>query len=101
MLGLQRALQHLPEAVDLKRLLQNRPIAMRIGQAAVAVPGRKNERSAARRKRIRNGCYWLAIEIDIQYCEIEVGAAHGFQSLLKAACFCHDRIAELAKHVLE
>src|SRR5262249_18376526 len=45
--GCKRVLQHFFEPIHLKRLLEHRPVAIRFGQAALAVAGGEDERRAA------------------------------------------------------
>jgi hypothetical protein len=87
--AMQRALQHALEAVDLERLPQGRSVA--IGLWKVAIARGEDERRATGYEGIGNRRGGLAVEIDVEDCNVEVGVlrrdARGFEG---------DRIGPLA-----
>ena len=97
----QRVLQHPLEPVDLERLLQRRPVAIGLGQAALAIAGGKDERHAAGDESVGHRQDWLAVEIDVEDGEVEVGGLRRFQGLVDAGGLGGDGVAEFAQHVLE
>src|SRR5216683_1521881 len=97
----QRALQRLLETVQLERLLQRRPIAIGLGQAALAVAGGEDERQAAGDQGLGHRPDRLAVEVDVENREVEVGGLRRLQGFLDAPGLGGDGVAELAQHVLE
>jgi hypothetical protein len=68
--AIQRALQHLLKPIHLERLLQRRPVAIGLGQLAIARG--KDERRAASNEGIGNRRDGLAVEIGVEDRKVEV-----------------------------
>ena len=81
--AMQHALQHALEAIDLERLPQGRPVAIGLGQLAIARG--KDERRAAGNEGIGNRRGGLAFEIGVEDRNVEVGVLRRFQRLMRAA----------------
>src|SRR5262245_36668567 len=97
--SIQRALQHLLKPIHLERLLQRRPVAIRLSQLAIA--RRKDERRATGNEGIGNRRDGLAVEIGVEDRKVEVGVLRRFQRLVDARGFGGDGVAKFAEHVLK
>ena len=97
----QQLRQHLLQLVELKRLLQGRPVAIGVGQAAAAIAGDEHEGQAALADQVGHRIDVLAIEIHVQDGEIEFLGPGQLGRLIDAAGDADQVIAEVGKHIFQ
>ena len=94
-------LDGLRQRFRLKRLLQGRRLAIRLGHAALAVAGGEDKRQSAFDQNVDHRRNRLAVEIDVKNGDVELGLLGERQSLVDAAGFARKLAAEIGEHVLQ
>src|SRR5262245_57375734 len=96
---LQRVIDHPRQRLQLKRFLQRRAVAIFLGQARRAVAGGEDEGAVAGREQVGNRRDHLAVDVDIQDGEVEVGALGQLERFVDLAGLGSNPVAELFQHV--
>ena len=89
----------LAQAIELERLLQHRRAAIGFGQAARAVTGRQQERKVALADDVDHREYLLAIEIDVENGEVEIGFLGAAPRLVERRRLGRHVMADIGEHI--
>src|SRR5229473_4194773 len=97
--ALERALDHPRQGFELERFLQCRTVAIFFRKARGAIAGREDERAIARLDQFGDRRNHLAVDVDVENGEVELGALRQPDRLVDLAGLGGHAVAELLQHV--